>query len=140
MDDMEMLRDLADGVLEREADQLCRALLDAERVAAAESPGLLARLDASAAQWAEDRETWHADMLAGDLPPDHRALQRAVVLRRVAYRRMGVLLGDPPGPLTVAVADLWRFLQRLDDDQCATLEEYVAGVLPWPTARRYLLV
>jgi hypothetical protein len=146
------LAEAAEAHLENEADRLVAALLDAERTVRSLDPELLATLDAHAAAYQESCDTWFADMKCGDLPPDHRALDRAVETRKHTRNEMyGLILlaGNPPqwseerrgevDALYQAAAAVHSFLADLDDeDTHGTMQEYVAGALG-ESAYRYTL-
>jgi hypothetical protein len=92
-DDDEMLTDLAQGLLEQEAERLIAALLAAETAAIALYPDLPAVLDANAAAYGEARDNWIADLRCGDLPAD-QANAHAIALGTLARNAMyGVVLG-----------------------------------------------
>jgi hypothetical protein len=121
-DDDEMLADLAQGVLEREAERLVAALLEAEAAVRPLAPELMTALDKNAAHHLESMDTWHADMLCGDLPPNHAAEARAVENRQAAGRQMYALMciardgGLAVQPLIDAMMALWGFLRSLNDE------------------------
>ena len=133
--DEEVLAEAALSRLEFEADALCAELLKADQAAATLMPGLIAALDANATAYSDARDTWYADMQCGDLPPDDRARDRAIEMRKAAGIRMYEFLasargeGLPVQPLIDAMMALWEFLDGLDDDTRDQLAEQVAGTL-----------